>query len=745
MRQITKTQPWPPPRMISCLSVFTSDSLLLYGGIATISDSAGYADLWIFNITTSTWRLVETVQAPQDKLWPSCVPLGRSVALYGGAVGLSLRDALTSTAASAEYAAQSVKFFDIYPNDPAPVVFRPITPGAAVLRPTRLAQSTLAYRSKLYVYGGFIVDGRISPDDPSSDICWDDRMVEVSLGCELGHGLDAEDTCVPCAPGSFQNESYGTTTVQLCQPCSVGTAQPESGQTKCVPCQVGYFQATAGAAACTACPSGSSTSQSGATSSDQCESNPLQVADNRLGIGLGVGFALFFVLVGGVVGFIVYRRFRQQQAALESNGYGTLPAFELSEADIGDTKLLKRSDIEVGDEIGAGSFGTVYRGKFNGRDVAVKVSKPGSREGMLAFLKEADVMQNLPPHKNLVQLEGVCMTAGSAWVVLEYVDGGSLEELIHRGFEASERDLRSMILQLASGLAHLHENRIIHRDLAARNVLLLKKRGDPGDVAHIGKHSLKISDFGMSRSVSEESQQGQTATTFGPVPWMAPEAIGQQTYSTASDVWSLGVVLWEIITGFDPSRQMPLVDLAVKIRDEGFHPRIAPVWPQWIQQILVGCWQRDPKNRLLLSEIENIARTAELASGKSDSKYLDVGAINTKKSKRVLGGKGNTTSISSDIAQLKARLSALQSEADQLQHERARLLGEKTDGSISLVREGKKKPKSRKQEADSTEMQSFAPPTSDATSASSNWRRTAAPSELTNTYGPVPARPEEQQ
>lgn len=121
-----------------------------------------------------------------------------------------MRDALTSTSAAADFAAQSIRFFDIYPSETVPVVFRTIAPGAAVLRPTRFAQATVVLKSRLYVFGGFLVNNRISPDDPASDIVWDDRMVEVNMGCELGQGIQASGLCAPCEPGYYQNEPYGS-------------------------------------------------------------------------------------------------------------------------------------------------------------------------------------------------------------------------------------------------------------------------------------------------------------------------------------------------------------------------------------------------------------------------------------------------------------------------------------------------------------------------------------------------------
>ena len=117
-------------------------------------------------------------------------------------------------------------------------------------------------------------------------------------------------------------------------------------------------------------------------------------------------------------------------------------------------------------------------GYYDNRVVAIKVSKPGIGEGIKEFLREAEVMMGLKHHKNVLALVGVCSHAGSALVVLEYVDGGSLDKLIESGHRFNESELRSMIKQIAAGLRHLHRSNLIHRDLAARNILL--SRGADG-------------------------------------------------------------------------------------------------------------------------------------------------------------------------------------------------------------------------------------------------------------------------
>lgn len=185
-------------------------------------------------------------------------------------------------------------------------------------------------------------------------------------------------------------------------------------------------------------------------------------------------------------------------------------------------------------------------------------------------------------------------------VVLEFANAGSLDKLVQKGSPfKDELEVRAFITEIVQGLRHLHSHNLIHRDLACRNILLVKDSAT-------GKLTPKIADFGMSRVLSADEAQGKTVTTFGPVPWMAPEAIGELRYSTASDVWSLGVAIWELITGLDPAQQMELTDLAIAIRDKGHHPRIQNFFPSWVQKILNGCWAMEPLDRLTLDEILRI-------------------------------------------------------------------------------------------------------------------------------------------
>lgn len=147
---------------------------------------------------------------------------------------------------------------------------------------------------------------------------------------------------------------------------------------------------------------------------------------------------------------------------------------------------------------------------------------------------------------------------------------------------------------------------------------------------------------------------------------MAPEAIGQLKYSPQSDVWSLGVTIWEIVSGLDPSQQGDLIDLAVKIRDNGFHPFIPPFIPTYLTEIFEGCWEFEPANRLPLDQISKLLSTASFApppavlTNRASAKPADKRKTKTP----AATAKANREEMAVEVQRLKDRLRALEQELE---------------------------------------------------------------------------------
>jgi len=252
---------------------------------------------------------------------------------------------------------------------------------------------------------------------------------------------------------------------------------------------------------------------------------------------------------------------------------------------------ISLNELIVEKEIGEGSFGKVYLGKWHNAVVALKFCISGKIE---EFIQEINLMISLPPHPNVVQVYGVSIDGIQPVIVMEYCAGGSLDKLLFdSNVKLNEEEMFHLVRGIVSGMLHLHKHNVVHRDLAARNILLSLNK-EP-----------KISDFGMSR-ILVKTNEGKTQTTMGPIGWMAPESLAQRIYSKKSDIWSFGIVVWEIVAQQEPHKDADLVNLALAIRDQYLTPTIPKHCPQKLRQVMEMCWQRDPNQRPTFEAIYSI-------------------------------------------------------------------------------------------------------------------------------------------
>lgn len=262
------------------------------------------------------------------------------------------------------------------------------------------------------------------------------------------------------------------------------------------------------------------------------------------------------------------------------------------------TREIDASHITIEAIIGGGEFGDVCRGKLKipGRPevtVAIKTLKPGAADkARMDFLTEASIMGQFD-HPNVIYLQGVVTKSNPIMIITEYMDNGSLDAFL-RANEAKFQiiQLVAMLRGIAAGMQYLSEINYVHRDLAARNVLV--------NAALV----CKIADFGLSREI-ESANEGAYTTRGGKIPvrWTAPEAIAFRKFTSSSDVWSFGIVCWEVLSyGERPYWNWSNQDV-IKGIEKGY--RLPPPMdcPEALHQLMLDCWQKDRSTRPTFSQI----------------------------------------------------------------------------------------------------------------------------------------------
>ncbi|KAM6184491.1 LOW QUALITY PROTEIN: ephrin type-B receptor 4-like [Sarcoramphus papa] len=250
--------------------------------------------------------------------------------------------------------------------------------------------------------------------------------------------------------------------------------------------------------------------------------------------------------------------------------------------------------VKIEEVIGAGEFGEVCRGRLAlpGRPespVAVKTLKGGAGERQRRdFLGEAARMGQFA-HPNVVRLRGVVTASAPAMILTEFMENGALDAFLRgRVGTLGPLQLVAMLRGIAAGMRYLAETGFVHRDLAARNILV--------DAQLV----CKVSDFGLSRALEEESSADPTYTSsLGEIPirWTAPEAIAFRKFTSASDAWSYGIVMWEVMSfGERPYWDMSNQDVINAIEQDYRLPP-PPRCPTALHRLMLDCWQRDRNAR----------------------------------------------------------------------------------------------------------------------------------------------------
>ncbi|XP_048348565.1 ephrin type-A receptor 6 isoform X2 [Sphaerodactylus townsendi] len=261
-------------------------------------------------------------------------------------------------------------------------------------------------------------------------------------------------------------------------------------------------------------------------------------------------------------------------------------------------KEIDPSRIRIERVIGAGEFGEVCSGRLKtpGKreiPVAIKTLKGGYVERQRRdFLREASIMGQFD-HPNIIRLEGVVTKSRPVMIVVEYMENGSLDSFLrkHDG-HFTVIQLVGMLRGIASGMKYLSDMGYVHRDLAARNILVNSNL------------MCKVSDFGLSRVLEDDPEAAYT-TSGGKIPirWTAPEAIAYRKFSSASDTWSYGIVMWEVMSyGERPYWEMSNQDVILSI-EEGYRLPAPMGCPASLHQLMLHCWQKERNHRPKFTDI----------------------------------------------------------------------------------------------------------------------------------------------
>ena len=273
----------------------------------------------------------------------------------------------------------------------------------------------------------------------------------------------------------------------------------------------------------------------------------------------------------------------------------------LSDDDFGN--ILSKNRLEL---IGQGTYGIVYRYKTkdNGFEIAVKQVLVGfqndkMKEKATSLKLEIQILKKLK-HKHIVKYYDMIESNQSISLLMEYVNGGTISDLISKQGSLPEKEVSKYCQQILKGLRYLHEANIGHRDLKCANILLVDYK------------TCKLADFGISK---EDIRSLSGCRTFcGTIYWMSPECIREENYGYKSDIWSFGCTALEMLNGDPPYREMNLHAAILKIGNEGLNPSFPTGTSDHCVEFIKMCVQEEPQRR---------PSTTALLGYKFISKYND--------------------------------------------------------------------------------------------------------------------------
>lgn len=261
-------------------------------------------------------------------------------------------------------------------------------------------------------------------------------------------------------------------------------------------------------------------------------------------------------------------------------------------------KAVAFSDIVIGERIGRGSFGEVYRGVWLQTDVAVKKLPAdilNNQSLVEEFNQEVRLLRSLM-HPNILQFMGACLLPPDICLITEYIPRGDLYKIIHDASVVLDWALiKKISIDVARGMHYLHSSNpvIIHRDLKSHNVL-------------IGEHwNAKVADFGLCKIIRDKGSKGKY-TPCGTPKWAAPEVLRNEVYTTKADIYSFGIILWEMASRQDVFPGMSAFELIMQVGRNNLRPAIPTGTFAPLATLITECWDADPDSRPTFERILTI-------------------------------------------------------------------------------------------------------------------------------------------
>jgi len=294
---------------------------------------------------------------------------------------------------------------------------------------------------------------------------------------------------------------------------------------------------------------------------------------------------------------------------------------------------------EVIEQVAVGGFGVIYKGwdPFIKRTVAIKMCATPDEEVRQRFQQEAEFVGNLV-HRNITLVFDYGVEDGVPYIVQEFLSGFDVDELLKAGVVQDENSIVSILLQVAEGLEFAHERGIVHRDIKPSNIRVLEDG------------TVKIMDFGIAKSILAASKLTQTGIALGTAGYLAPEQIQGRTIDARTDIFALGVVAYEMVTGARPFESATLSNVLYKILNEEpeYPADIASRCTPALERVIRKCMAKEPGDRFqdageLLAELRQIA--ADATPDAATTKELTTGVL-----RRVMKDMGASAAAANDDA-----------------------------------------------------------------------------------------------